>query len=274
MRSRNLLLTVLGSLLFIANTVPSAAATNYKLSVSVAGLNGTLVVEDNKTDTLTFTTNDTQSFARTYASGATYTVRIKTQPSGQTCTLSSNATGTMTANTTVTATCTSAANYTISVAVSGLTSGSLVMQDNNNDLLTFTTNATQTFAKTYASGASLYRPRQDAAFWTDLHAQHQCKGKYHFEHHGHCDLRCEYHKLQDQCCRHRPHIRNAGSARQQIRHTDIYQQYDPDLRLDLCERLHVLSHSHDSADRSDLHAEQQLQRNDHRQHHGHRNLHR
>jgi len=134
--------------------VPSAAATNYKLSVSVAGLSGTLVVEDNKTDTLTFTTNDTQSFARTYASGATYTVRIKTQPSGQTCTLSSNATGTMTANTTVTVTCTSAANYTISVAVSGLTSGSLVMQDNNNDLLTFTTNATQTFAKTYASGAS------------------------------------------------------------------------------------------------------------------------
>jgi len=154
MRSRNLLLTVLGSLLFAVNTIPAAAATNYTLSVAVTGLTGTLVVEDNKTDTLTFTTNDTQSFARTYASGATYTVRIKTQPSGQTCTLGSNATGTITSNTTVTATCTTPSNYTISVAVSGLTSGTLVMQDSNNDLLTFTSNETQTFAKTFASGAS------------------------------------------------------------------------------------------------------------------------
>ena len=154
MRSRNLLLTLLSSVLFIASPVLSAATTNYTLSVAVTGLTGTLVVEDNKTDNLTFTTNDTQSFARTYASGTTYTVRIKTQPSGQTCTLSSNATGTMTANTTVTATCSTTANYTISVAVTGLTSGSLVMQDNNNDLLTFTSNETLTFAKTYASGAS------------------------------------------------------------------------------------------------------------------------
>jgi hypothetical protein len=154
MKSCNVLLTMLGALLFMLNPIAGVASTSYTLSVAVTGLTGTLVVEDNKTDTLTLTTNDTQSFARTYASGATYTVRIKTQPSGQTCTLGSDATGTITANTTVTATCTTPSNYTISVAVSGLTSGSLVMQDSNSDLLTFTSNETQTFAKTFASGAS------------------------------------------------------------------------------------------------------------------------
>ena len=61
-------------------------------------------MQDSKLDTLTFTTNTTQTFATTFASGSTYTVSVKTQPAGQTCTLSSNATGTITANITVTAT--------------------------------------------------------------------------------------------------------------------------------------------------------------------------
>ncbi len=73
---------------------------------------------------------------------------MKTQPTGQTCTLSSNATGTITSNITVTATCTTnTVNDTISVAVSGLT-GTLVMQDDKADTLTFTTNTTLPFATT------------------------------------------------------------------------------------------------------------------------------
>ncbi len=132
-------------------TVTATCVSNYTISVAVTGLTGTLVVQDNKNDSLTFATNNTQTFATSYASGSTYSVTIQTQPAGQTCTLSGNANGTITSNTTVTATCVS--NYTISVAVTGLT-GTLVMQDSKNDSLSFSTNNTQTFASTYASGST------------------------------------------------------------------------------------------------------------------------
>src|SRR3954468_5584924 len=132
-------------------TVTATCVSNFTISVTAAGLVGTLAVQDDKADQLTFTTNNTQSFASKYASGSTYSVTIQTQPTGQTCSLSSNASGTITSNVTVTATCVS--NFTISVAVTGLT-GALVMQDSKNDSLTFTTNNTQTFGSTYASGSS------------------------------------------------------------------------------------------------------------------------
>ena len=132
----------------------ASSSGNFNISVAATGLTGTLVMQDDKSDNLTFTTNSTQTFASSYASGSTYTVSVKTQPSGQTCTLSSNATGTITANVTVTATCTTnSTNYTISVKTTGL-SGTLVMQDSKSDTLTFTTNSTQKFASTYASGST------------------------------------------------------------------------------------------------------------------------
>jgi hypothetical protein len=135
-------------------TVTATCVTKYKISVAVTGLTGTLVVNDNKSDILTFTTNTTQTFASSYTSGSTYKVTVKTQPTGQTCTLGSNASGTITSNITVTATCTTnSTNFTISVAVTGLT-GTLVMQDDKADNLTFTTNSTQTFATSYASGST------------------------------------------------------------------------------------------------------------------------
>jgi hypothetical protein len=111
------------------------------------------VVQDNVGPTLTFTTNSTQTFSNTYASGATYSVTVQTQPTGQTCTLSGNASGTITSNITVTATCASSAP-TISVSVSGLTSGTVEFEDDQGATLTFTSNGTQTFSNTYASGAA------------------------------------------------------------------------------------------------------------------------
>jgi len=135
-------------------TVTATCISNLTISVAATGLTGTLVVQDDKLDGLTFTTNNTQTFASTYASGSSYTVSVQTQPNGQTCTLSSNATGTITSNITVTATCTNSGNnLTVSVAVTGL-SGSVTMQDDQGDTLTFNSNTTQTFTKTYASGST------------------------------------------------------------------------------------------------------------------------
>jgi hypothetical protein len=135
-------------------TVTATCVSNYRISVAVTGLTGTFAVQDSQSDSLTFTTNTTQTFAKTYSSGSTYSVTVQTQPSGQTCTLSSNASGTIASNVTVTATCTTnVVNYTLSVAVTGL-SGVLSVQDNKGDGLTFTTNTTQSFAQQYASGSA------------------------------------------------------------------------------------------------------------------------
>ncbi|MFZ0732948.1 MAG: hypothetical protein WAM79_11535, partial [Candidatus Sulfotelmatobacter sp.] len=134
----------------------SSTVVNYTISVLPTGLSGTLVVQDNKADQLTFTSNSAKTFASTYASGSTYSVTIQTQPSGQTCTLSSNASGTITSNITVTATCTTnSGGLTISVALSGLSSGgSVTFSDDKGDALTFNGNSTLTFSGSYTSGAT------------------------------------------------------------------------------------------------------------------------
>jgi hypothetical protein len=153
MKSRYLLLTVLSALFFTASASTCAAITQYTISVAVTGLTGTLVMHDNKGDLLTFTSNDTQTFATKYNSGLTYIVTIRSQPAGQTCTMSSNSSGTITSDITVDVTCAKTIDYKISVAVTGLT-GTLVVEDSKASTLTFTTNKTQTFALAYPSGSS------------------------------------------------------------------------------------------------------------------------
>ncbi len=134
----------------------STGTTSDTISVTTSGLTGTLVLQDDKADTLTFTGDITQTFATSYVNGSSYSVSVKTAPAGQTCALSSNASGTITSNITVTATCsTTSTNPTISVAVSGLISGgSVILTDDKGDTLTFNSNSTQTFATSYASGSA------------------------------------------------------------------------------------------------------------------------
>jgi hypothetical protein len=74
------------------------------ISVSVTGLSGTVVMEDDKGDTLTFTSNNTQTFASKYASGATYTVSVTNQPSTQSC-VPTYMTGTISSSITINASC-------------------------------------------------------------------------------------------------------------------------------------------------------------------------
>ena len=152
MKLRNLSLAALAVLLFGCCSL--TWATTYTLSVKATGLTTgqTLVVEDTSTDQLTFTKNATQTFATQYTKDQTYSVTIVTQPTNETCTLGSNASGTITKNTTVTATC---KGNTISVAVTGLT-GTLELQDDKGDTLTFKKNETSKFKTTYASGATYY----------------------------------------------------------------------------------------------------------------------
>ena len=67
---------------------------SYTIGGTVSGLSGTVVLNDNGGDNLTVTANGSFAFPTQLASGAAYAVTVKTQPSGQTCTVSSG-TGTV-----------------------------------------------------------------------------------------------------------------------------------------------------------------------------------
>ena len=129
----------------------------YTVGGTVSGLtSGSLVLKNNNGDDLTINANSTTfNFATPVASGAGYAVTVATQPSGLTCSVSDGTSTEAIANVTnVTVTC-SSTTYTVGGTVSGLTSGSLVLKNNNGDDLTISANSTSfTFATPVASGAS------------------------------------------------------------------------------------------------------------------------
>lgn len=125
--------------------------SKYTVSAQVSGLNGSLVLQNNGGGDLSFTTDGTQAFATMIDHGAAYAVSVLTQPSGQTCTVS-DGNGTATADVTVSVDCVTApVNVTVSVNVTGL-SGTVVLQNNGGDDLTFSADGTQAFSQTLASG--------------------------------------------------------------------------------------------------------------------------
>ena len=54
---------------------------------TVSGLSGTVVLQDNGGDNLSVSANGSFTFATRLAGGAAYSVTVKTNPSGQTCTV-------------------------------------------------------------------------------------------------------------------------------------------------------------------------------------------
>jgi hypothetical protein len=65
-----------------------ATAPTYSVGGTVSGLTGTVVLQDNGGDNLSVTANGSFTFPTQLASGAAYAVTVKTQPSGQACTVS------------------------------------------------------------------------------------------------------------------------------------------------------------------------------------------
>ena len=93
--------------------------STYSVGGSVAGLSGTVVLQDNGGDDLSVAGNGPFTFATPVASGGAYSVTVKSNPSGQTCTVS-GAAGTV-----------ASANVT-SVAVTCATSTATSASDNFN----------------------------------------------------------------------------------------------------------------------------------------------
>ena len=129
-------------------------AASYTVGGTVSGLSGTVVLQDNGGDNLSVSANGTFTFATPVVSGAPYSVTVKTNPSGQTCAVSSGSGTVGSANvTSVAVTCSAVATYTVGGTVSGL-SGTVVLQDNGGDNLSVSANGTFTFATSLVSGAA------------------------------------------------------------------------------------------------------------------------
>ena len=130
----------------------------YTIGGTVNGLSGAgLVLRNNGADDLAVTANGSFTFATALTSGSTYSVTVRTQPSGQTCTVSSGSGTVANANVTgVTVSCITnpPPRYTIGGTVSGLTGTGLVLRNNGADDLAVTANGSFTFATALTSGGT------------------------------------------------------------------------------------------------------------------------
>ena len=137
----------------VADNWSGGTAGSYSVGGTVSGLSGTVVLQDNGGDDLSVTSNGSFAFGTPLAGGAGYGVTVKTNPSGQSCTVS-NGSGTVgSANVTdVAVSCSSVASYSVGGTVSGL-SGTVVLQDNGGDDLSVTSNGSFAFGTPLAGGA-------------------------------------------------------------------------------------------------------------------------
>ena len=125
-------------------------------TLSGLGSGHSVTLLDNGSDSLALTANGTFTFATALPTGATYSVTVGTQPTGQTCTVT-NGSGTVgTSNVTnVAVACTAPKTFSIGGTLSGLGSSlSVTLLDNGTDSLTRSVNGTFTFAKRLATGAT------------------------------------------------------------------------------------------------------------------------
>src|SRR5205085_6923095 len=109
------------------------SAPTYSVGGSVTGLSGTVVLQDNGGDDLSLSGNGSFAFATKLAGGAAYAVTVKTNPSGQSCSVA-NGSGTIGSAdvTNVAVSCTSNPTYAVGGSVTGL-SGTVVLQDNGGE---------------------------------------------------------------------------------------------------------------------------------------------
>jgi len=139
------------SLSNVTNVTITCATNTYTIGGTATGLSGSAVLQDNGVDNLTVSTSGTFTFPVAIANGSPYSVSVLTQPSGQTCSVSTGA-GTVSGNniTSVGLVCT-ANTYSVGGTVSGL-SGTLVLQDNAGDNRTVSASGAFTFATKIANG--------------------------------------------------------------------------------------------------------------------------
>ncbi len=130
----------------------------YSIGGTVSGLSGTVGLENNGGDPLSISANGTFTFDTPLAEGASYSVTVATEPSGQECSVANGSGVVGSGNVTnVSVTCatpggTGAGPYSIGGTVSGL-SGTATLEDNGGDPLGISANGTFTFDSLLAQSA-------------------------------------------------------------------------------------------------------------------------
>ncbi|MCP5502717.1 MAG: carboxypeptidase regulatory-like domain-containing protein [Leptospiraceae bacterium] len=138
----------------VSNVTVTCATITYTIGGTVSGLSGSVILQNNSGDDKTITADGNFSFATAINYNTTYSVTIKTQPTGQSCSVSSG-NGTATDNVTnVSVTCVSV--YTIGGTVSGLTASGLVLQNNSGNDLTIESGANNFVFSTSLFGGGTY----------------------------------------------------------------------------------------------------------------------
>ena len=140
----------------VAVTCTANAAGTYSIGGTVSGLSGTVVLQDNGGDDLSVSASGAFTFGTGLTSGTAYSVTVKTNPAGQTCSVA-NGSGTVgsagVTNVAVTCTANAAGTYSIGGTVSGL-SGTVVLQDNGGDDLSVSASGAFTFGTGLTSGTA------------------------------------------------------------------------------------------------------------------------
>jgi hypothetical protein len=141
----------------VTNVQVTCTTNAFTIGGTVSGLTGTgLVLQDNGGDNLAIAGNGTFAFLTPLASGATYAVTVKTQPSlpTQACTVTTG-TGTVGGSNVVNVDvrCVTS-TFTIGGTVTGLLGSGLVLQDNGGDNLAISADGRFTFATPIASGST------------------------------------------------------------------------------------------------------------------------
>ena len=137
----------------VTNVAVTCAAITHTLGGAISGLASSGLVLLNGSDMLSLSSGAlTFTFALPVAEGGAYAVSVKTQPSGETCSVG-NGTGTMgTANVAAVQLTCSANAYKLGGTIAGLTTAGLILA-NGTDTVSPAANATSfTFAKTVAFG--------------------------------------------------------------------------------------------------------------------------
>src|ERR1700722_111638 len=132
------------------------AQNTYTVSAKVSGLSGSgLILQLGGGSDVAVMADGSYTFATPLASGTSYQISVKTQPSSpqQTCSVA-NGSGTISAgNVTATITCVTV-SHSVSVTVSGLSGTGLALQLNGGNDFLITAKSTVTFAASINSGST------------------------------------------------------------------------------------------------------------------------
>lgn len=139
----------------ISNVAVTCATGQFAIRGTVSGLTGSgLVLQNNGGNDLPISANGAFSFVNRLAAGETYTVTVRTQPSGQSCVVR-NSSGTIQGGdaSNVEVECSSSA-FTVGGRVTGLSGSGLTVQLNGGNDLTIVDNGAFAFETALQAGAA------------------------------------------------------------------------------------------------------------------------